>query len=307
MKITTLHETRYEYENPVHAAFNEVRLHPCSDDHQTCHDFSLSVDPDAPMTTGIDYFGNSLHSFNILKPHRNLVVTARSTVEVDRQPFKMQPPLSDWDVKRARVDFLHFDGPIEDIPQVHELARDAGLDARGLSQEQVMGTMRQAQTIFTDWFGGTQKLNGLIRERFQYAPMETDIDTRISHVFETRRGVCQDFAHIFIAACRAAGLPSRYVSGYLVTNKSRSAEGGVATHAWAETLLPGGNWVGFDPTNNLLANNYYIKIAVGRDYRDVTPTRGLYRGMAGQTTLLVRIYNQIEGEDATQEQPQLVG
>ena len=307
MRIITLHETRYEYQNPVHAAFNEVRLHPRDDAHQTCTEFSLCVDPDAPMTTGEDYFGNVLHSFNILEPHRAMVVTARSTVEVHREPFKMQAPLSDWDVKRARVDYMKFDGPIEDIPAIHDLARDAGLDARGLSQEQVMGTMRQAQTIFTDWFGGTQNLNGLIRERFQYAPMETDVDTAISHVFETGRGVCQDFAHIFIAVCRAAGLPSRYVSGYLITDKSRSAGGGVATHAWAETLLPGGNWVGFDPTNNLLANNYYIKIAVGRDYRDVAPTRGLYRGFAGQTKLLVRITNQVEDEDSTQPQPQLVG
>jgi len=168
--------------------------------------------------------------------------------------------------------------------------------------------MMHFQTIFTNHFDAAQKLNNLIHERFEYAPETTDIDTRVSHVFESGRGVCQDFAHVFIAACRIAGLPARYVSGYLVTKKSRSAEGTPASHAWAEVLLPNAGWAAFDPTNNLLANNYYIKLAGGRDYRDVAPTRGLYRGnRGGWSRLRVRVHTLLEEDDRSVSQPELVG
>ena len=307
MLITTLHETTFEYQKPIHAAFSETRICPLSDEHQTCREFSLSVSPDAPITTGTDYFGNTLHSFNILEAHTRAVVTAHSIIDLHREPFATQTPMTEWDIERARVDFLKFDGPIENIEAVRDLAQRAGLDARGMSQAQVMGTMRQSQTIFTDWFSAAQKLNGLIFREWQYAPESTDIDTTVSHVAQTKRGVCQDFAHLFIAACRAVSIPARYVSGYLITKKSRSAEGGFATHAWAEALLPGGNWVGFDPTNNLLANNYYVKLAVGRDYRDIAPTRGVFRGRAGDTRMMVRIFTTIEGEESLAPQPELVG
>jgi transglutaminase-like putative cysteine protease len=307
MLITTLHETAFEYERAVHASFTEVRLCPLSDEHQRCLSFSLSVDPGAPISTGSDYFGNVSHTFNILSPHRCLVVTGYSVVETNREPFKAREPLPQWEVQRAQADFLGFDGPVEDIQPVRELARRAGLLARAMSQEQVLGTMRQSQTIFTDLFASAQELNGLIYESFSYAPATTGADTRISHVFESGGGVCQDFAHVFIAACRAANLPARYVSGYLVTRRSRSGEGTTASHAWAEVMLPGGNWVGFDPTNKLLANNFYIKVAVGRDYRDVAPTRGLFRGQAGHTNLRVRVHTTVDGEDSSAPQPELVG
>jgi len=307
MLITTLHETTYDYERPVHASFTEARLAPRCDEHQECLEFSLSVDPDAPISSGEDYFGNSVHTWNILAPHRCLVVSGHSVVRTRREPFRAREPLPEWEVRRAQADFALFDGPVEDIAEVRELAQQAGLLERPLSQGQVLGAMRQSQTIFTDLFAATQELNRLIRERFTFSPTTTSVDTRISQVFAHGGGVCQDFAHVFIAACRVANLPARYVSGYLVTPASRSAEGASASHAWAEVLLPGGNWVGFDPTNNLLANNYYVKMAVGRDYRDVSPTYGLYRGQPGRTTLRVRVFTSIEDEPAQSLQPALVG
>ena len=307
MLITTLHETTFDYERPVHASFTEARLRPLSDAHQECREFSLSVDPGAPISTGRDYFDNWLHTWNILEPHRCTVVSGHSVVHVHREPFRVQPPLPEWEVRRAQADFLGFDGPVENIPPVRLLAREAGLLKRPLSQQQVLGGMRQSQTIFTDLFAAAQTLNGLIYERFSFAPAATSVDTRISHVFEVGGGVCQDFAHVFLAAARVAGLPARYVSGYLVTRRSCSAEGASASHAWAEVLLPGGNWVGFDPTNNLLANNYYVKMAVGRDYRDVAPTRGLFRGQPGRTGLRVRVLTSVEDEPADSPRPELVG
>lgn len=307
MLITTLHETTYEYERPVHASFTEARLSPLCDAHQESLEFSLSVDPGAPISVGEDYFGNSVHTWNILAPHRILVVSGRSVVRTHRDPFRAQEPLPAWQVRRAQADFGSFGGPIEDIAEVRELAREAGLLGHALNAEQVLGEVCRSQTIFTDLFDAAQELNRLIRERFAFSPTTTSVDTRISQVFANGGGVCQDFAHVFIAACRAAGLPARYISGYLVTPASRSAEGASASHAWAEALLPGGNWVGFDPTNNLLANNYYVKMAVGRDYRDVSPTYGLYRGQPGRTTLRVRVFTGVEDEPVQSPQPALVG
>lgn len=308
MTITILHETSFEYVKPVSASFTEARLRPASDADQTCHEFSLSVDPLRPITTGVDYFGNVLHTFNILDPHRALVVTGHSVVETHRDPFRKPNSTDAFAVQRAQVDFLGFDGPVDHCPAVTDLAREAGLMGRGLMQQQVMGTMRQSQSMFTDHFAAAQKLNGLIHKQFAFAPDATDVNTLVSHVMQNGRGVCQDFAHIFLAACREAGFPARYVSGYLVTRRSRSAEGAMASHAWAEVLLPGIGWCAFDPTNNLLPNNYYVKIAVGRDYRDVPPTRGVFKGAGVESRLRVRVYTVVHEEEAAAErQPDLVG
>jgi transglutaminase-like putative cysteine protease len=120
---------------------------------------------------------------------------------------------------------------------------------------------------------------GEIYARFEYSPKSTRVDSPIDDALESRRGVCQDFAHIFIAVARRLGVPTRYVSGYLFhdpTRVDRSTDG--ASHAWAECLLPDAGWVGFDPTNDAIADQRHIRVAVGRDYADVPPTRGVYKG-----------------------------
>jgi len=122
---------------------------------------------------------------------------------------------------------------------------------------------------------------GEMYARFEYSPSTTRVDSRIDEALRARRGVCQDFSHIFIALARHLGIPTRYVSGYLFGDESasdRSTEG--ATHAWAEALMPGLGWVGFDPTNNVIAGERHIRVAIGRDYADVPPTRGVYKGGA---------------------------
>jgi len=256
-------------------------LWPVSDDGQTCREFSLSVDPLRPMNESRDYFGNMVMNFNILPPHDVVVLTGHSVVETHRNPFVKGEALPDFEIGRAHLDFLGFDGPIENVPQTHEMARESGLQNIGGKDGDAL-------------FAAAQNLNSLIYERFTYSPESTDVRTKISQVFASRQGVCQDFAHIFIAVCRAAGLPARYVSGYLVTKRSRAAEGSPASHAWAEVLLPEYGWRAFDPTNDLLANDYYIKLAAGRDYSDVPPTRGVYNGAGVQSILRVRVHTVVD-------------
>ena len=298
MLVTTLHETTFDYARPIERTFTEAHLWPVSDENQTCREFSLSVDPSRPLLENRDYFGNMTMSFNILPPHRRVVVTGRSVVETHRDPFVPQP-IDEFETRRAEMDFLGFDGPIEYSNDVETLRDQADL----------MTANRDAAWFDEDSvFARAQKLNALIHEQFTYCTDATDVHTHISEVFEGRRGVCQDFAHVFIAVCRAAQIPCRYVSGYLVTRRARSSEGSGASHAWVEVLVPRHGWCAFDPTNNLLANNSYIKVAHGRDYRDVTPTRGVFKGHGVEARLSVRVHTLTEEDtSSTRNEPELVG
>ena len=136
-----------------------------------------------------------------------------------------------------------------------------------------------------------RELNVAIYEWFQYAPKSTRVDSPIDHAIEARKGVCQDFAHIMTALVRHVKIPCRYVSGYMYPRseqQDRSPEG--ATHAWVEALLPGCGWVGFDPTNNVIARERHIRTAIGRDYADVPPTRGIFKGTTdSQLTVSVQV------------------
>jgi len=126
-----------------------------------------------------------------------------------------------------------------------------------------------------------RRLNRALYEAFAYAPEATEVDSPIDVALGKRKGVCQDFAHIMIATARGWGVPARYVSGYLFTKRDagdRSAAD--ATHAWVEAFVPGAGWVGFDPTNNVLAGERHIRVAIGRDYNDVPPSRGVFKGPA---------------------------
>lgn len=294
MLITTLHETIFDYAAPIKATFTEARLWPVTDATQTCRDFTLSVDPMRDLTESRDYFGNMVLSFNILTPHRRVVLTGHSVVETHRNPFIPCSAGTEFEQRKAHLDFLKFDGPVQNLPELAVLVRDAGLPPPAHQQVQHPVNGWEQQTITDRIVASAQELNSIIHERFTYAPRSTHVHSTISEVFAGRQGVCQDFAHIFIAACRSVGLPARYVSGYLVTRRSRSAEGAAASHAWAEVLIPGSGWYAFDPTNNLLADDYYIKLAAGRDYRDVSPTRGIYNGKDTQSRLGVRVHTIVE-------------
>jgi transglutaminase-like putative cysteine protease len=134
-----------------------------------------------------------------------------------------------------------------------------------------------------DGFEAAAQLMNYVNQNFEYRQNVTDVSTTVLEVLAHRGGVCQDLAHVLIGLCRALDLPARYVSGYTVSDGGRGPRrGGGASHAWAEVYTDGYGWRGFDPTNNLLANDRYVKLATGRDYSDVAPTRGTYRGSADE-------------------------
>jgi transglutaminase-like putative cysteine protease len=260
MKFEIVHRTIYLYAEPVHDSFNEARLQPFSNALQTVDSFLLKVLPAARLRHHHDFYSNTVHHFDIPEPHSTLLVEShlRVTTRPPSWPDKSATP---WPLARIgealrepRIfDFLQDSHYVELSPEIWRLALDA------------------AGNLTDTWQVALAQMR-FINEHFKYESRSTHVHTHVREVFQDRRGVCQDFAHVMIGLCRSLKIPALYVSGYLATEIAS------ATHAWVEVLLPGIGWVGLDPTHNRTVDETYIKIAVGRDYRDVPPVTGNYFG-----------------------------
>jgi transglutaminase-like putative cysteine protease len=274
------HFTRYRYSRSVWESNMEVRMHPRSENTQRCFTFQLSVSPRARIFSYTDHIGNVVHHFDIPELHNHLTIIADALVDVDT-PLELPEALgsNDWselDRLIDREDYWDMLMPshfARSSPELLALADELGIEERNGDDPLTL----------------ILKLNKELYGRFSYVKQSTSVDSPIEHALRLRQGVCQDFAHIMIALLRNIRIPCRYVSGYLhhdAAHEDRSAEG--ATHAWVEAFLPGLGWVGFDPTNNLLAGERHIRTAIGRDYADVPPTLGTLKGSA-ETELQVRV------------------
>jgi transglutaminase-like putative cysteine protease len=256
------HTTRFEYTGPITETMMELRLMPLDGRGQRLLEFAVAVSPRVKLTTYADGYGNLVHYFNLLRAHRKLRITSRSLVEMDGDHGPAEDDLV-WD-------FLRFRAPVTDEPGVNALA------ARHAPSDPTSGPAVDR---------ALENLTVAISRDFAYDPAVTNVYTEVAEVLELRAGVCQDFAHLFIAAARAMGVPARYVSGYIHV----PGEGGVmegASHAWAEAWVPGAGWVGFDATHPVRAGENHVRVAVGRDYRDAAPTRGVYVGQASGTMIV---------------------
>lgn len=272
------HLTRFRYSSTVTESLMEVRMHPRTELHQRCLDFQLAVSPKALIHTYRDFVGNSIHHFDIPGAHRQLQIMAESIVEMKPWPdlpyFLPPGAWADLDHITAQGDYWEMLLPsfyVRSSPLLEQLMAEIG----AVRRDDPLSLLRE--------------LNRRIFEVFDYVPKSTRVDSPIEDALSQRAGVCQDFAHIMIAILRELRIPSRYVSGYLFHREEdhdRSSDG--ASHAWVEALLPELGWVGFDPTNNLMAGERHIRTAIGRDYADVPPTRGVFKGNA-RTELSVAV------------------
>jgi transglutaminase-like putative cysteine protease len=249
----------------------EARLGPRSDADQHWLGFDLRTSPAAYVNQLVDGFGNTTHLITLAAPHRHLEIVAHSTVEtLLEDPFRMpSTPIAELTV-RERADYL---GASPLVPVNADL-------------EFLAAPSRPRTTA--DTFDSVKALTEFVFREFEYSAQATTVATTVHEVLERRRGVCQDFAQVLIGLCRSVGVAARYVSGYIVVDPARATRGTEASHAWVEAFTPTHGWRGFDPTNNLLASEHHIKMAIGRDYRDVAPTRGTYRGRAVES-LSVRV------------------
>ncbi len=274
------HLTRFRYLTPVSESLMELRMHPRTEGGQRCLSFQLSVEPRTRVYEYRDYLGNTVHHFDVPGKHRELSILAESLVEIEPpQALPESLDTSAWE----ELDALAAAGDYWEMLMPSQFARVT---------DALSGLLRSLDVRRRDDpLGFLRELNSAMYEWFDYVPKATRVDSPIDHAIEARKGVCQDFAHIMIALVRQVRIPCRYVSGYVFprsAHQDRSPEG--ATHAWVEALLPGLGWVGFDPTNNVIAGERHIRTAIGRDYADVPPTKGIFKGdSASQLTVSVRV------------------
>lgn len=277
------HSTRYTHETAATAAWQALLLQPRHEHGQHCDSFELEIAPHpADLTGRIDYFGNKQHIFTLREPHAELRITSRSLVrrEVPQPPLAgLTPHLADIPGLVAAAvregdfgleQFRHATPLVPLLPAAESLTR-------GLTAD-----IDPTRTSALEWL---RTLGGRFNESFVFDPHATRVSTPLAEVMVTRRGVCQDFAHLLISCLRQRGLPAAYVSGYLLTRppdgKPRLV-GADASHAWVSVYIPGTGWVDYDPTNACFAGAGHIVVARGRDYSDVSPVKGLFSGGGGQ-------------------------
>ena len=275
MKLSVVHRTFYDYDAPVRASFNEVRLQPTSSGGQNCHAYALRISPHTECKIYYDFYTNIVHFFELPEPHDFLGIESSSTVSTSSRLLAENHEVAPLDQLQglARIercfDFLQTSTLLFLDAEVWKLAMDATVGC-------------------TDIWQASLAIMHFIHANFTYSPLSTDVNTPMSEVIQTRKGVCQDFAHVMIGMCRTLKIPARYVSGYIYNGPHEHLNGAQASHAWCEVYLPGIGWHGLDPTNNRQVDEHHVKIGVGRDYADIIPVRGQYRG-TGKKTMSVDV------------------
>ena len=266
------HVTRFRYSQPVHESVMELRMQPRSEGPQSLRSFQIVTNPRAQLYAYTDYLGNAVYHFNVLREHEELRIEAQAVVEVTHEPA---PPGAADALEWERYNSYNLTDEHFDLLEPSKFATPSPalaefMDAHDLAKPDGRSADRAAAVSI-----GRSTTPSITR------PGVTQVHSPIEDALGAKRGVCQDFAHIMIAIARSWGIPARYVSGYLHHRRKgedRSDED--ATHAWVEAYLPSFGWVGFDPTNNIVASERHIRAAVGRDYADVPPTRGTFKGDA---------------------------
>ena len=265
------HVSRFGYSAPVRRCTMSLCLRPLESPRQRLLDFSVETTPPARFTTETDPFGNIRHVLTLHREHDRLEVVSTSAVEVDPPPsLPNRLEAGAWDEVRSMGndprwwDLTGYSPLARPPPALGEFVTELGVEPGADPLVDVLA------------------LSAALNDAFSYTTGTTSVDSPIDDILVSRKGVCQDYTHVLVAVARSWGIPTRYVSGYLYVTEDGVGEAGsasgAATHAWAETRLPGAGWIGIDPTNRRLADQRYVRIAAGRDYGDVPPTKGVIEG-----------------------------
>lgn len=283
MRVRVCHETLYHYQDPVHAVAMEARLQPCSDNLQNCLRFRLNVSPKVAVNEFNNFADVTIHHWTILKA-QEIRIVAESVVDTRERsllPLESPPSGIDW------VEHFAFVQPTPltaTTPRIQEFAAQF------------------SKLAAEDWYQTALAVREAVYQTIAYETGQTTTTTTSDDVLQIGAGVCQDFTHLMVATLRALEIPARYTSGYLnptvqqpthdeivanpdaahlQTGEPRAIRGATASHAWCEVFMgAGAGWRGFCPTNNLLVDHHFVRIGAGRDYRDLTPLKGVHRGTA---------------------------
>src|SRR3569833_733914 len=260
------HITRYTYPGPVRDSSNQIILYPKQDEYQEVIKQELTITGDPVIDTFIDYYGNEVGTFTHSDPHTSLTISSKLSVSTRHRPLPGNVifPGQQWEdlIRLAQmvpyIDFLkpkYFEG-------IHELEAEVRSE-RSKEDTPYKVALRICRHIY---------------ENFQYIKGVTNVETTMDEIWKMKAGGCQDFAHILTLMLRLVNIPARYVSGYICTQRNAHMRGEGATHAWAEAYIPDYGWLGIDPTNNCVANETHVRLAVGRNFLDCSPVRGVYKG-----------------------------
>jgi len=260
------HITRYTYPAPVRDSANQIILYPIKDIFQEVTRQELTITGDPVIDTFIDYYGNEVGTFTHSEPHTSLTISSRLWVTTHHRQLPGNDifPGQQWEALKhlahmvPYIDFLkpeYFEGVDELLAIVQaEKSKD--------------DTPYQVALRFCRY----------VYDNFKYIKGVTTVETTMDEIWKLKAGVCQDFAHILTLMLRLVNIPARYVSGYICTHRNTNMRGEGATHAWAEAYIPDYGWLGIDPTNNCVANETHVRLAVGRNFLDCSPVRGVYKG-----------------------------
>ena len=280
MRVEVIHTTMLTYDADVVEGVMDARLGPFSDGDQRWEHYDLRVSPSAAVRRYRDGFNNWAHLITLARPHRTVELVSGGRVStLLADPFRLPEHAPEPLGPSELADYLTPSALVPASPALAALAE------------------RQRPARPEDAFDAVRALMAFIHDGFAYEKDVTGVSTTVDEVLQDRRGVCQDFAHVLLGLCRAVAIPARYVSGYIVASQQSQSQtlgtmtqsqgfntgpsrGAGASHAWVEAFIPTHGWRGFDPTNNLLASEQHVKMAIGRDYADVPPTRGTFRGVA---------------------------
>jgi transglutaminase-like putative cysteine protease len=288
-RYRVLHTTGYRYSAPVALSRQLLHLSPREFATQRVIEHRLVIDPEPnEQAVSLDYFGNAVSSIVLSSAHQSLSLAAASVIELTPRP-RMEEigPSPAWEEVAAR---LRANASGANAEPAHFLFDSPHVECSAELQRYAAPSFAPRRPLLE----AVQDLNHRIHEEFEFDPVATVISTPLAEVLREKRGVCQDFAHLMIGCLRTLGLAARYVSGYLLTSPPPGHVrliGADASHAWISLYVPGapnGGWVDFDPTNDLLVDDEHITLGWGRDFSDVTPTRGVILG-GGEQELAVHV------------------
>jgi transglutaminase-like putative cysteine protease len=260
--LEIVHETRVHYQGAARASYNEARMTPLTLPSQTALQTRVSVGNGTPVWAYHDYWDTVVSSFDIQAPHNELTVRSHAMVETSAAPA-LPDPLA-WDELRAGADAGLVAEYLAATPRTTVAAALAGA--------------ARERTLGADPLETASAIAAWVRERVEYMPGATEVQTSAQEAWDQGQGVCQDIAHLTVALLRETGLPARYVSGYLHPRPEAGLGQAIAgqSHAWVEYWA--GDWVAADPTNQASVGEGHVVVARGRDYADVPPLKGIYHG-----------------------------
>ncbi len=276
------HITKYQYDAPIKESANQLKIFPLNIEEQEILSHELEITGNPLLNKFVDYWDNLGAFFTILYVEKELVIDSKLIVRVNPR-IKLTDIASvnsDWKLyKTEHINDLKF----LDYCQITRI--DKFIEVDNLIASIHPQQKSPLEVLF--------ELSHYIFESFEYVKGITTIETTVSEIWEQKNGVCQDFAHLLLYMLRSIGMPARYVSGYVCPNKN-GMRGEGATHAWVEAWIPNNGWVGVDPTNDVFTDENYVKLSVGRDFKDCTPMKGSFKGPANES---LNVYVSVGYED----------